>query len=89
MNVYPDEYNKRCIKFLKQNKALLPFIVALKEQKSESLCEYFKKHPGAAPWALINIAFAWCETKEGHDCWEGLYHKSFDEDRILLYEISR
>ena len=85
MDVYLDEYNKRCIKFLKQNKALLPFIVALKEQKGVSLCECLKKHPCAPPWALINISFAWCKTKEGEEFWARLYRKSLDEERVLLY----
>ena len=73
---------KELIRFLKSEKALFPFITALREQKKTSLYDFLICHWNETTSEAINKAFTWAETKQGSDFWFRLYEKA----RVAYYE---
>ena len=70
-NISPN--GRKLISWLKAKKALLPFIIALKEQKKTSLATYLSMKESYEVRQLIDSAFTWANTYEGADFWWNIY----------------
>ena len=74
---------KRLFRFLKAERAFIPFISAIKEQRGKTLILFIHSsvHPHSTVSSLIDSAFTWADTKEGDDFWYNLYVKADEISR--------
>lgn len=68
---------KLLFRFLKAEKAFIPFISAIKEQRGKTLTQFIRSsvHHHSTVYSIIDSAFTWAETREGEDFWYDLYGK--------------
>lgn len=69
---------KLLFRFLKAERAFIPFISAIKEQRGKTLTLFIHSsvHPHSTVSSIIDSAFTWDETTEGGDFWYDLYVKA-------------
>ena len=74
---------KLLFRFLKAEKAFIPFITAIREQKGKALMQFIhsRVNPHSTVSSIIDSAFTWAETKEGGDFWYNLYVKANEISR--------
>lgn len=74
---------KQLFRFLKAEKAFIPFISAIKEQRGKALILFIHSsvHPHSTVSSIIHSAFTWAETKEGVEFWSNLYVKADEVSR--------
>ena len=79
---YISKGGKELIRFLKSEKALFPFMIALRKQKKRSLYDFLILYGDETTSDAINKAFTWAETKQGSDFWYNLWQKA----QVAYYE---
>jgi hypothetical protein len=74
---------KLLFRFLKAEKAFIPFITAIREQKGKALMQFIhsRVNPHSTVSSIIDSAFTWAKTKEGSDFWYNLYVKANEISR--------